>query len=126
MKYITLFMLLYFSLSGCAAGHKDFIKITNKEIGSKVITKRPVEFETAGKLIRGTYAIGGKGLTHISEDEDSNLIYHIDLHEHLSNSPRKEWVGKCAYYYVVDPDSYIIKSWDFEEGSNPLSCRTWN
>ncbi|WP_068547207.1 hypothetical protein [Thalassotalea crassostreae] len=112
-------------LNGCAVGHEDFINFRNDSIGTKEINTKPYKWENSGELIRADFLISGQGLTDISEDEEGNFIYHYSEQEVLSNAPNKEWIGKCLFYYVVDPKTLIIKSWAFDEGGNPLSCRTW-
>ena len=118
---ISLLLLL-----GCSApGHDDYVNYENSMVGTKVAYTEPYRFEMAGKLIRADFLIGGPGFTHITKDNQGNLIYHYSSEEVLPTYPKKEWVGKCMTYYVVDPDTLIIKSWGFDEGGNPLSCRTW-
>ena len=117
--------LLAVLLSACTVGHNDFIGFRNSMIGEVMAWKEPFKWENSGQLRRGDYLLSGEGLTHISKDSEGSLIYHMSGDEVLSNFNKKEWVGKCLTYYVVDPYSYVIKSWGFDEGGNPLSCRTW-
>ena len=113
-------------LYGCSVGYDDYVRFENSMIGKIMPYKEPFTFEDAGKFIRGDYVMGGQGLTHITKDEEGNLIYHFSDQEILENNrTKKEWVGKCLTYYVVDPKTFIIKSWGFDKGGNPLSCRTW-
>ena len=112
-------------LVGCITLHDDFVRIQNKMIGQEMIYREPFLFENAGKLIRADFVLGGQGLTHITKNKDGDLVYHFSGQEILSNYSMKEWVGKCLIYEVVDPETYIIKSWGFDEGGNPLSCRSW-
>lgn len=112
-------------LSSCAAGHDDFASFRDKDVGTVVSYKEVFRFENAGEFYRADFVIVGQGLTHITEDTDGNLIYHFNSQEVLSNVGNKEWVGKCLFYYVVEPETYVIKSWGFDRGGNPLSCRTW-
>lgn len=114
-----------FLLVGCAAGHDDYLDFENSMVGKKISFTEPFKFENAGKLIRADFLMGGPGFTHITKDNKGNLIYHFSSEEVLPNYHKKEWVGKCMTYYVVDPETYIIKAWGFDEGGNPLSCRTW-
>lgn len=117
--------VLLFLLSGCAVGHDDYVNYLNSSLGSKMPYKEPYQPTDAGKIIRSDFLIGGQGLTDITSDENGFLIYHFSHQEVLSNIKTKDWVGKCLIYYVVDPKTYIIKSWGFDDGGNPLSCRTW-
>ena len=112
-------------LCSCAAGHENFNSFRNKDIGTVIAFKDVFKFENAGELKRADFVITGQGLTHIRKDEKGNLIYHFSDQEVLSNAPEKEWVGKCLFYYVVDAKTDIVKAWGFNEGGNPLSCRTW-
>lgn len=113
-------------LCSCAVGHEDYINFKNSRVGEVMPYKEPFTFENAGKLIRADYVKGGQGLTHIRKDEKGNLIYHFSDQEILENTrTEKEWAGKCLTYYVVEANTYIIKSWGFDDGGNPLSCRTW-
>ncbi|MBY6096712.1 hypothetical protein [Ferrimonas balearica] len=115
-----------FLLCSCAVGYEDYLKFKNSRVGEIMPYKEPFSFSDAGKLIRADYVKVGQGLTHITKDEKGNLIYHFSDQEILENTrTEKEWVGKCLTYYVVDPETYIIKSWGFDKGGNPLSCRTW-
>jgi hypothetical protein len=126
MKIKTL--LLVVALSGCAAGHQDFIDLRNDLYVGKVVMKdkAPYKYSDSGKFVRGDYVISGQGLTKIDTDGNGNLIYHISVQEILPNTrTEKEWVGKCLIYYVVDSSTYLVKDWGFDKGGNPLSCRTF-
>jgi hypothetical protein len=125
MKNLILHFLSVVSLTGCSVGHKDFVSLMSQQIGTISYYKKPFKYKNAGKLIRADYLLGDQGLTHITKDKSGNLIYHFDSTEVLPKNSRPERVGKCLYYEVVDPKSYIIKSWGFDKGGNPLSCRTW-
>lgn len=120
-----LFFYMLFPLTACSVGHKDYIDFRNDEIGTEIPYREPFKFKNSGELVRGDFVRSGEGLTHITKDESGDLIYHIFDQEVLANYPKKEWIGKCLTYYKVDPQSYIIKSWGFDKGGNPLSCRTW-
>lgn len=122
-RFISIVLLL--SLAGCSVGYHDYIKVQNKFIGTVKTHKEPYKFPNSGELIRADYLIAGQGLTHITKDSEGNLIYHYSDAEFLPNYHEKEWVGKCLIYEVVDPNTYVVKSWGFDEGGNPLSCRTW-
>lgn len=121
---ITIIVLL-FILNGCAVGHDDYVDYLDDSIGNTMPYKEPYQPLDAGKLIRSDYLIGGQGLTHITTDENNFLIYHFNHQEVLRSIKDKDWVGKWLIYYVVEPKTYIIKAWGFDEGGNPLSCRTW-
>ena len=112
-------------LGGCSVGHSDFIGFRNDEVGTIMPYKEPFKWDNTGKLRRGDFAISGQGLTHIIKDDNGDLIYHFSGQEILPHYQKKEWVGKCLYYKVVDHKTHIIKAWGFDEGGNPLSCRTW-
>ena len=121
-------ILLVMVLTGCAAGHQDFIDLRNDLYVNQVVMDEnaPYKFSRSGEFIRGDYVIAGDGLTEISHDNNGNLIYHFSVQEILPNSrTEKEWVGKCLIYYVVDPNTRLVKDWGFDEGGNPLSCRTF-
>lgn len=125
VRLITVSVVLILLLS-CAVGHEDYLNFKNSRIGKVMPYKEPFIFEDAGKLIRSDYVKGGQGLTHITKDDRGNLIYHFSDQEILENTrTEKKWIGKCLTYYIVDQDTYIIKDWGFDEGGNPLSCRTW-
>jgi hypothetical protein len=137
VRYYLLLIISLIFFNGCYSfGHQDWVSYTNEIIGKKIPYKTaPKKWEHSGKLIRGNFLIGGEGLTHITQDKDGNLIYHISSAEILPifydiSKPsilrtNKEWVGKCKYYYIVDPKTHIVKNWGFDKGGNPLSCRTW-
>ena len=125
MRCFTCFFLAVFLLAGCTVGYQDYVNFENSRVGEKMPYKEPFKFEDAGKLNRADFLVGGQGLTHITTDEDGNLIYHFSDQEVLPNFHTKEWVGKCLTYNVVDAETYIITGWGFDEGGNPLSCRTW-
>jgi hypothetical protein len=128
MQKAKLFSIVFTSyfLLACAAGHDDFVSLKDNSIGTKMVREKPYYWEDSGELIRGDYVVSGKGLTKIDTDSNGNVIYHYSIHEILPNTrTEKEWVGKCLIYYVVDPKTYIVKGWGFDEGGNPLSCRTF-
>ena len=120
--YRLIFLMII--LTGCAVGHNAFIDSMDNEVGTVMTYKKPFKFKNAGKLKRADFVITGQGLTHIDKDSDGNFIYHFSGQEILPNF-RKEFVGKCLTYYVVEPKTYVIKSWSFDKGGNPLSCRIW-
>ena len=125
---ILLTLLFIQSLISCAAGHQDYIDLTNKfVVGQEIMyEKRPHKFGDAGQFYRGDYVIVGEGLTRIDTNSDGKLIYHEFSQEILPNTPmNKEWIGKCLVYYVVDPQTKIVLSWGFDEGGNPLACRSF-
>lgn len=123
-RFIVVGLCIIFICS-CVAGHKDFNGFRNEEIGTVIAFKEVFTFERAGELYRADFVIVGQGLTHIDKGADGSLIYHFSSQEILPNAPTKEWIGKCLFYYVVDPETYVIKEWGFDKGGNPLSCRTW-
>ena len=115
------FLALNFSLLvlfGCVAGHEDYIDFENSMIGTTMTYKEPFKFEHAGELIRGDFVRGGLGLTQITRNKNGDLIYHFSVQEILSHASRgrPEWVGECLIYQIVDPETYIIKSWGFDKG----------
>jgi len=123
--------------NGCyKVGYQGFVDSKNVLIGNRIHYSVPKEWSISGRLIRGNFLLAGKGFTHITKNKKGDLIYHIDESEILpifynQNKSKifrtsKEWVGKCKIYYLVDPKTYIIKSWGFDKGGNPLSCRTWS
>jgi hypothetical protein len=133
MRYIILVLIigsLFFSACATRHGHQGFINMHNNRIG-KINPYESYVFEYAGQVTIGDFKKVGKGITHITKDKDGNLLYHWFIGEVLpkSGNPwmvyKDEWIGKCKYYYIVDPKTNIIKSWGFEKDSNPLSCRTW-
>jgi hypothetical protein len=119
-------IVLLLTLTGCAAGHGDFVNFQNDRIGKKMPYKKVFKYENSGQLIRADFLISGHGLTSITTDKDGYLIYHFSIQEVLPNFGNKELIGKCLTYSVVEPKTYIIIAWGFEEGGNPLSCRTWS
>jgi hypothetical protein len=125
MRYFPCPFLVVLLLTGCAVGHQDYVNFKNSLIGKTEIETKPYKWDNSGKLIRADFLVSGQGLTHISEDEKGNLIYHYSVQEILSKYAKKEWVGKCLTYNVVNPKTMIITGWGFDEGGNPLSCRTW-
>ena len=127
MKYYILSIGTMLLLGGCSKiRHEAFLDHTKAKIGTKMYSKLPYKFKDSGKFIQDKSKKVGQGLTHIAKDTQGNLIYHIDSEEVLPHKyATKEWIGKCKYYYVVDAQTYIIKSWGFEQDSNPLSCRIW-
>jgi len=119
-------IVLILGLTGCyKVGHKDFLGYRDNEIGTIMHYKKPFKFDNSGEFKRGDYVITGQGLTSITKDNNGDLIYHFSGQEILSHFHTKEWVGKCLTYKIVDPQTYIIKGWGFDEGANPLSCRSW-
>lgn len=97
----------------------------DEEIGTKVFILNPTRFGNAGDLIRADYLIKGEGFTHITTNEDCDVIQHWFYSEVLPTHDVKEWVGQCKVVYIVDPNTNIIKSWAYDEGGNPESCRHW-
>jgi hypothetical protein len=126
VKNYFLIAFVVFTLAACAAGHADFVDTRSDWIGTKMQREQPYKWEDSGQFIRGDYVVSGQGLTAITENEDGDIVYHYSVHEILANSrTEKEWVGKCLVYYVVNPKTFIVKDWGFDEGGNPLSCRTF-
>ena len=126
MNYILYIFIATFLLTGCAAGHQDFVDSQNYWIGKKEIRTESFKWKNSGKLIRADFLLAGQGLTHISNDDKGNLIYHYSIDEILPTFGNKKLIGKCLIFYVVNPDSMIRISWGFDKGGNPLSCRTWS
>ncbi|BFM49522.1 hypothetical protein [Marinomonas sp. THO17] len=125
-RYLSVFYFFCIcTIAGCAVGHKDYVNFKNNMIGKKLPYSKPFKFENSGELVRGDFVIAGQGLTHITKDHAGHLIYHISDQEVLPNANMKAWVGQCLIYYVVDPETHIVKAWGFDEGGNPLSCRSW-
>lgn len=125
---LPLLLALIPALLSCAAGHQDFIDFRNDvDVGREIIFKTsPAQFSRAGEFIRGDYVIAGDGLVNIDKNSEGQLVYHVFIQQILPNTRmEKEWVGKCLIYYIVDPDTYIVKGWGFDEVGNPLSCRTF-
>jgi hypothetical protein len=129
MRYYLLTLAMFIFLNGCSVGHKDWKNDMNNQIGTKIkgpLPVKPYRYKDAGKLQRGDFWIVGEGLTHITKDKDGNLVYHYFDSEILPNfTGKKEWIGKCKIYLVVDPKTHIIKGWGYDKDGNPLSCRTW-
>ncbi len=129
MKYyrtIGVLFVMVFWMVGCYSfGHKDYVNYWNGEIGKKMPYTKPFKYKNSGSLIRGDFAISGQGLISIDTDENGSLVYHFSVQEILPHYHKKEWVGKCLTYVVVEPETHIVKSWGFDKGGNPLSCRTW-
>ena len=133
MKNLINSIFMISILSGCAVGHGPWVDYRNDQIGTKAFLLDPSRYGDAGEIIRGDFLISGKGFTHITKDESGNIIQHWDISEVLPiYANRDSWaagskdlVGKCLIYYVVDPETHIIKSWGFDQGANPLSCQIW-
>ena len=123
--YYWLIIGILFLLNGCyTVGYEDFVNRRNNDIGQKTSFIEPFKFKDAGKLRRGDFQITGQGIT-VTKNQDGDLVVHWDSSEILPNYYNKKWVGKCLIYEIVDPKTHIIKSWGFDKGGNPLSCRTW-
>jgi hypothetical protein len=122
----TIYILLSLSLAGCVIGHQDYKRYLDMDIGKNIKEHPPFDSDNAGKLIRSDYLLGGEGLTHITEMDNGTLRFHYSAHEVLSNYSIQDYIGKCLIYYDVNPKSYVIISWGFDVGGNPLSCRTWS
>lgn len=119
-------IVLLLSIGGCAAGHEDYKKYLNMNIGESIKNQKLSRSPDVGKLIRSDYLIDGEGLTNITTLDSGILRYHFRRQEVLPNYSIKDYVGKCLIYYDVDPNTHIIIAWGFDEGGNPLSCRTWS
>jgi hypothetical protein len=125
MKNLYILVLITLLLSGCAVGNVPFSERMDERIGTKVFYIDPTRYGDAGDLIRADYLVSGEGFTHISKNAAGDTIQHWFYSEVLSTNGNKEWVGKCKVIYVVDPQTNIIKSWAYDEGANPQSCRDW-
>lgn len=111
-------------LTSCSAGHQDSIDVRNELYVGRVMVFD--KYKDSGRFYRGDYVVVGDGLTHIDTNGDGKIIYHMFEQEILLNTPmNKEWIGKCLVYYVVDPQTKIVLSWGFDEGGNPLACRSF-
>lgn len=128
MKHLSI-VIFVLILGGCyTVGYQDYVNWKNSRIGTKAYYVKPSKFThtTPGEFTRGDFEIAGYGLTHVTKDSNGNIITHWDDGEILPNFKKnKNWIGKCLTYYVIDSKTHIIKSWGFDKGSNPLSCRTW-
>ncbi|MBH0063215.1 hypothetical protein I6E85_19000 [Pseudoalteromonas sp. NZS71] len=124
MRFIVLFTILV--ISGCTTGNKPWEEYTNELIGGKAPFLDPTRFGDAGELIRADYVISGDGFTHISKNNEGQILQHWFYSEVLSTAPSEEWVGKCKIFYIVNPDTNVIISWDYDEGSNKESCRVYH
>jgi hypothetical protein len=67
-------IILLLMLGGCAAGHDDYVNFENNMLGKKMPFKEPFKFDNAGELLRADFLLGGQGLTHITKDQEGNLI----------------------------------------------------
>ena len=126
-KRLTYFLIACMAIVvGCSTvGHQDFIDLRNRQVGTIEMHKKPYKFKNAGRLIRANFLLGGDGLTHITKNSTGDLVYHYSEQEVLPGFHVKEWVGECLTYDIVDAEDYTIKGWGFDQGGNPLSCRTW-
>ena len=117
--------VLFIMLNGCVIGNVPFEWNLDSMVGTTARIVAPTSNEDSGDLIRSDYLISGKGFTHISKNENGDIVQHWFYSEVLPTHSRKDWVGKCKIIYVVDSKTYIIKSWDYDKGANPESCRHW-
>ena len=126
MKLLCLLVLSVIFLNGCAVGNKPFSARNDSKVGTNAFFLDPTRYGDAGDLIRADYLIAGDGFTHITVNDDGDTVQYWFLSEVLPNFVgEKEWVGKCKIVYVVDSNTNVIKSWDYDEDSNPQSCRDW-
>jgi len=119
------YVFLVLCISGCVVGHGDYKRYLDMNIGESIYIENLSKSPNAGQLIRSDYLIEGEGLTHITTLDSGVLRYHFSGMEILSNYSIKDYVGKCLIYYDVDPKTYTIIAWGFDDGGNPLSCRTF-
>ena len=126
MKYCLLLALLLLTTGCVDKSHQMWVEnMDNSLLGQKYINNVPKKNADAGKLIRSNYLLEGEGLTHITKDKDGNIVNHLSISEVLPAYSKKNGVGKCLIYLVVDPKTHIILNWGFDEGGNPMSCRIW-
>jgi len=127
MKHHLILLITLFLLNGCyRVGHKDFMDIQNNMLEVKPYFSKPFKFKNAGKPRRGKSIISGQGFTHITKLKNGDLMYHWSNQEILSSfKGNKKWIGKCLIYEIIDSKTGLVKSWGFDKGGNPLSCRTW-
>ncbi|MBZ2191609.1 MULTISPECIES: hypothetical protein [Pseudoalteromonas] len=118
-------LLSIFLVVGCSIGNRPWADYQNDKVGHKAPFLDPTRYGDTGDLIRADYLISGDGFTHTSKNKDGYIIQHWFISEVLSTAPNKDWVGKCKVFYVVDPQTNIIVSWDYDKGANPESCRVW-
>ena len=107
MKVIIVF--LFVVLTGCIVNsnpHKSFEYNTNFLV------------ERQAKITDYPYNQALKYLTHKTKDKNNNIIYHL-LEQDWKTGLYK---GQCRTYFVVDPKTYIIIDWGYDEGGNPNSC----
>ena len=125
MKANFVIFFITLNLFGCVVGHGDYKRYLDMSVGNNIKQHMPHDGSESGQLIRSDYLMGGDGLTHMTILGNGKIRYHFSAQEVLSNYSIKDYVGKCLVYYDTDPDSHIILGWGFDEGGNPLSCRTW-
>ena len=123
MRFLLFFAIFF--VSSCSIGNRPWAEYQDDKVGQKAPFLDPTRFGDAGELIRADYLISGDGFTHISKDENGNILQHWFISEVLPTSPSPDWVGKCKVVYVVDPKTNIIIRWEYDDGSNPESCRVW-
>lgn len=128
MKYYMLVMGSLLMLNGCyKVGYEDFLDFRDADVGRKPAFSKPFKFNNAGKPRRGKSIITGQGFTHITKLKNGDLIYHWSNQEILPTfRGNKGWIGKCLTYEIIDAKTGLVKSWGFDKGGNPLSCRTWS
>jgi len=126
-NYYMILMSL-FLFNGCLQiGHQGFIDYQNNKISKKPYFTEPIKPKGEGEAKRGVSIIIGQGFTHITKLKNGDLIHHWSGQEILSTfKGNKEWVGKCLTYRIIDAKTGLVKSWGFDKGGNPLSCRGWN
>ncbi len=127
IKYGFLLIFALFLLNGCSGswGQKGYIDSENRMIGKKLVSIKPFTFKNAGEFTRAKFQIAGQGITHVTKNENGDLVVHWFSSEILPHYPNKKWVGKCLTYEIVDSKTHILKDWGFDKGGNPLSCRHW-
>lgn len=125
IKYYLCIILIISLFTGCTA-HQDFIEQMDNQVGAVVpLNITPYQYKDSGKLYRADYAITGKGLTHITKDKNNNIIRHWSGTEILDTYSKKDMVGKCLTYQVIDYKTGRIIGWGFDRGGNPKSCVAW-
>ena len=138
---IIFLIVITICIVGCSSrfeiSHDQYMYKIHKKLGTKAIDRNSPNFQNLLAKDKDDF-----GITHITIDSEGNEVRHWFMHKYLSEwaeteetylskeyneilkKERRERIGDCRIYKVIDRNTNIFLDWgfDLDAGGNPLSC----